>query len=110
MQKAKKIDIKQIKESFKSVDDADVCALGLSLIAEIEFMKKTLTSLKKEINIKGVVTEMCQGKYNISRANPAITAYNAMVKNYNSTIKQVYDLLKPSQKEMSDDFDEFLEQ
>ena len=92
------------------MDDADVCALGLSLIAEIEFMKKTLTSLKKEINTNGVVTEMCQGKYNISRANPAITAYNAMVKNYNSTIKQVYDLLKPSQKEMSDDFDEFLEQ
>ena len=37
----------------------------------------------------GQVMKKSRGK-----ANPAITAYNAMVKNYNSTIKQVYDLLK----------------
>ena len=48
---------------------------------------------EKEIKSKGVVTLMDQGKYYVERANPALVQYNAMVKNYQSTVKQINDLL-----------------
>lgn len=79
--------------------------LGLTLIKELEFMKKTLTKLKKELNEKGVVTEMPQGKYSIERANPALTQYNAMIKNYQSTVKQINELLPKDSIDGIDDFD-----
>lgn len=79
--------------------------LGLTLIKELEFMKKTLTKLKKELNEKGVVTEMSQGKYSIERANPALTQYNAMIKNYQSTVKQINELLPKDSIDGIDDFD-----
>ena len=68
-------------------------------------MKKTLNKLKKELTEKGVVTEMSQGKYSIDRANPALTQYNSMIKNYQSTIKQINDLLPNESLDGYDDFD-----
>lgn len=79
--------------------------LGLTLIKELEFMKKTLTNLKKELVDKGVVTEMPQGKYSIERANPALSQYNSMIKNYQSTVKQISDLLPKDSMDSFDDFD-----
>ena len=68
-------------------------------------MKKTLNKLKKELVEKGVVTEMSQGKYSIDRANPALTQYNSMIKNYQSTVKQINDLLPKDSLDGNDDFD-----
>lgn len=106
MAKEKKIDINRVKETFESCENADLTALGLSLVAEVEFMKKTMEQLKKKINEDGVITEMSQGKYSIQRSHPAIASYNTMMKNYNSTIKQINDLLKPVQSEFSDNFED----
>ena len=71
--------------------------LGLALIDKAKFMEKTLQELQKQINAGGVITEMCQGKYNIDRANPALQAYNVTIKNYTAVIKQLNDML-PSNK------------
>ena len=50
---------------------------------------------------------MPQGKYDIERANPAIASYNTMVKNYNSTIKQLYELLNSNTViESTDNFED----
>jgi len=106
MNNIKRINLKQVEESFKQVDDENISTLGMSLINELKFMKQTLTQLKKEIKTKGVVTEMDQGKYTIERANPAITSYNTMVKNYNSTIKQIYELLSSSNATPEDNFED----
>lgn len=106
MEKLKKIDLKRLEESFKLLDDDDIATLGLSLIKEIKFMKKTMASLKKEINDKGVVVSMPQGNYDIERANPALASYNTMVKNYNSTIKQVCDLLSSRNINPEDNFED----
>jgi len=71
-------------------------------------MKKTLKKLKSDINKNGVITKMPQGDYVIDRANPSLTQYNALVKNYNSTIKQIMDLLSDDLGlPIEDDFDEF---
>lgn len=106
MNNLKRINLKQVEESFKMIDDENISTLGLSLINELKFMKQTLKELKKEIKTKGVVTPMDQGKYIIERANPAITSYNTMVKNYNSTIKQIYELLSSSNVATEDNFED----
>ena len=104
MVKIKAVNFKSLKELFNEMDN-EKGMLGLALIKEAEFMKTTLTKLKKEMN-KGVVTEMSQGKYSIDRANPALTQYNAMIKNYQSTIKQINDLLPKDTPEGADPFDQ----
>ena len=103
MEKIKSINFKSLKTTFNNMDN-DKGMLGLSLVKELEFMKKTLTKLKSELS-KGVVTEMDQGKYSIDRANPALVQYNSMIKNYQSTIKQVSDLLPDLGSGNIDDFD-----
>lgn len=103
MEKIKAINFKSLKNTFNEMPD-EVGMVGLALIKELEFMKKTLNKLKKELT-KGVVTEMPQGKYSIERANPALTQYNAMIKNYQSTLKQLNDLLPKESNNNEDDFD-----
>ena len=102
----KKIDLKMIEETFKNIDENNISSLGLSLVNEMKFMKTTLSKLKKEIKDNGVITTMDQGKYSIERANPAISSYNTMVKNYNSTIKQIYELLSSVNIENDDNFED----
>lgn len=90
---AKKIyDLKELKLLFESTND-NKSKLALSLLDKISFMEETLQKLQERIKKQGVVTEMCQGKYNIDRANPALQAYNVTIKNYTSAIKQIADLL-----------------
>lgn len=103
MDKIKQINFKSLKRAFNEMPE-EKAMLGLSLIKELEFMKKTLTKLKKELAEKGVVTKMDQGKYYIERANPALAQYNAMIKNYQSTAKQITELLP---KDISDGIDDF---
>ena len=43
---------------------------------------------------------MCQGSYSINRANPALQAYNTMIKNYTSSIKQLVDMLPDGSKQV----------
>ena len=84
----------------------DKAKLGLSLIEEAEFMKKTLVQLKKKIKAEGVVTSMCQGKYDIDRANPALSQYNMLIKNYQSCINNVANLLPKDDVVNEDTFDD----
>ncbi len=103
MDKIKPINFKNLKKLFNEMNN-EKGMLGLALIKELEFMKKTLNKLKRELTNKGVVTEMSQGRYSIERANPALTQYNSMIKNYQSTVKQINDLL-PKDSIDDDDFD-----
>ena len=105
MAKARVIDLKSVKNTLKEMN-SDKGKLGLSLLEEAEFMKITLDELKKNIQEKGVVTEMCQGEYSIERANPALNQYNSLIKNYNSTVKQIYDILPKEEVQNYDNFDE----
>lgn len=105
MKKEVIIDLKSVKKTFEEMD-SDKGKLGLTLLEEAEFMKITLGELKKNIQDNGVVTKMCQGSYDIERANPALNQYNSLIKNYNSIIKQVYDLLPKEEFTNYDTFDE----
>lgn len=92
MKKIKEVNLKALRDTFEKMDN-DRTTLGISLLEEAEFMKKTLDDLKKKINEEGVVTSMCQGKYNIDRANPALSQYNQLIKNYQACIKSLLDLI-----------------
>lgn len=109
MSKVSKIDLNLVKKALESIDSSK-STLGLNLLTEASFMKKTLKKLKKNINDNGVITKMPQGDYEIERANPSLTQYNSLVKNYNSTIKQIVDLLADDfgmNIPIEDEFDEF---
>ena len=80
--------------------------LALSLLDKAKFMETTLQQLQEKVTEGGVVTKMCQGKYDIDRANPALQAYNVTIKNYTSVIKQLNDML-PKTDNRVDDFDSF---
>ena len=105
MAKVKEIDIKSVKDTFVDMG-TDKAKLGLALIEEAEFMKNTLIQLKKKVESDGVVTSMCQGKYDIERANPALSQYNMLIKNYQSCINNIVNLLPKDELPAEDNFDD----
>ena len=54
---------------------------------------------------KGVVTDMDQGKYKIQRSNPALNTYNVTIKNYQSLVSKLNELL-PKSETANDDFED----
>lgn len=105
MTKIKGIDINSVKDTFLDMGN-DKGKLGLALIEEAKFMKTTLTKLKRKIRSDGVVTAMCQGKYDIERANPALSQYNMVIKNYQSCINNIVNLLPKEDLPTEDNFDD----
>ena len=97
-------DLKTLKETFEKMDN-DKSKLALSLLDEAYFCGDTLKKLKEKVEKDGVVTEMCQGNYNIDRENPALKSYNTTIKNYQALIKQITDLLPNQNNNNGDDFD-----
>lgn len=69
---------------------------------EAAFMAATLDDLKEVVNRDGVVTSMPQGSYEIERENPALRSYNAVIQRYNTTVKQLFDMLGKSSVENHD--------
>lgn len=106
--KTKEINLKSIKDTIDTMDN-DRKVLCTSLLNELIFMQTTLDDLKKHVSEHGVVTKMCQGKYDIDRANPSLNQYNTLIKNYSSCIKQLNELL-PKEIDTTDNFDEFVEE
>ena len=103
MKKMKKVDFVSIKETIDTMEN-DKKELCISLLNEIKFMNSTLDELKNKVESDGVITTMCQGKYDIQRANPALNQYNSLIKNYSSCIKQLNELLPKASLE-DDEFD-----
>lgn len=72
--------------------------IAQTLSERAAFMAISLEDMETTINRDGKMTKMSQGDYEIERAHPLLSAYNAMIKNYTSTIKQICDLLPDSDK------------
>lgn len=103
MKKEDMKDLAELKVLFVGTDKKQV--LAQALLDKAIFMEDTLQKLQKEVNEKGVVTSMCQGKYDIDRTNPSLQAYNNLIKNYTSVIKQLNDMLPT--KTQTTGFDDF---
>lgn len=109
MQKEEKIkkltseEVKKIEKIFFDMEN-EVGTLGLALIDELKFSLQTLRKLKSDIRKNGVVTDMPQGNYCIKRTNPALQSYNTLIKNYQSLVKSILEMLPP-ESPLDDDFD-----
>ncbi len=82
------VDLKKLEETFKSMNN-EKGLLGLALLEEIEFQRKTLQKMRKEIDENSLTAEYS----NYKRSNPIIAGYNAMINNYSKLIRQAVDLL-----------------
>lgn len=104
---------KEINKFRKFIKDLDTeeKRMAMNMVNELAFMKITLEDLKKEVNANGVVTEMPQGEYSITRENPALKSYNTMIQRYNSTLKQLDDYINKisPQTDELDNLSQFLQ-
>ena len=97
----------ELETTFKQMNN-NKGKIGLDLLVEAQFMKKTLERLRNEIDNGDIITEMQQGSYSINRSNPALNTYNTTITNYNKLIKQLTDLLPSENSKLKDDgFEEF---
>ncbi len=88
----------RIKKLYKNLPK-DKLEIAKKLIERAAYMLVSLEDMEAKINEDGLVVEMPQGAYKIERAHPLLQPYNAMIKNYNTTVKQLNDLLPNSEAE-----------
>lgn len=94
--------IEKISTIFKEIDK-DKKTLVNGLIEQACFMYVQLKELNEIIEKKGVVDNFKQGKQQFYREHPATKTYNAMIKNYNLTTKQLLEHLPPKKVLTPDD-------
>lgn len=101
-----KKEIAELKRFFKEIEN-DKKPFANRLIEQCSFMSVTLRELQETLNEDGAIELFVNGKQKMLREHPATKTYNAMVKNYNSVIKQLLEMLPEGKKE-NDELMEFL--
>ena len=82
------VDLEKVKKAFIDMDN-EKGILGLSLMEEIIFQKRTLAKMREQLDNDSITSE-----YNgYQRSNPIIAGYNAMINNYSKLVRQVVELL-----------------
>lgn len=93
-----KKEYKKFKKLYKNLPK-DRLIIAEKLIERAAYMLVSLEDMEAKISEDGLVVTMPQGAYEIERAHPLLQQYNAMVKNFNSTIKQLNESLPPVEAE-----------
>jgi len=98
----------RLLELFKDVP-AEQMQIANNLIQRVAFMQVTLEDMEEDIRAKGTI-ELSRTRPRKLRERTVVKMYNAMIRNYTSTIKQLLDRL-PSQKadETDDELLKFLQ-
>lgn len=95
-----KKEMARLKKLYKNLPK-DTLEISKKLIERAVYMLISLEDMEAQIESDGLVVTMPQGAYDIKRAHPLLQPYNAMVKNYNATIKQLNDLLPSTDAEVA---------
>lgn len=106
-----KKEILKLNRLFQDIEEHRKQSLK-SLIQNCAFMSVTLSELQEDINVNGYI-ERYQNGANQSgiKESSSIKIYNALIKNYNASMKQLFDQIPEEEKSsMKDDFDNFLKQ
>lgn len=88
----------RLKKIYKTLPE-DRRKNAEKLIERAAYMLYSLQEMEQKIDEDGLLITMSQGKYDIERAHPLLSAYNAMVKNYTAVIKQLNDMLPPTEQD-----------
>ena len=82
----------RIKKIYQNLPKEQL-EIAKKMIERAAYMLVSLEDMEAKISEDGLVVRMPQGSYEIERAHPLLQPYNAMVKNYNATIKQLNEML-----------------
>lgn len=105
-QKRVKNEIVLLRSKFNDIEENKLKAVS-SIIENVAFMNVTLQDLQDDINLNGAIEKYKNGDKQWGlKANPAIQAYNTMIKNYSSLMKQLTDLLPGNDADDDDGFDD----
>ena len=91
----------ELAKLFKDVPH-DQMQLVNPLIQRLAFMQITLEDLEEDIKVGGTF-ELTKTRPRKLRERPVVKTYNAMIKNYNGTIKQLLDRLPTQKAEEAED-------
>lgn len=86
--KRQKKEQSRLKKIYKNMPPETLKTVE-KLIERAAYMLVSLEDMEARMNEDGLIVTMPQGNYDIERAHPLLQPYNAMVKNYNATIKQL---------------------
>ena len=94
---------KKTREEIENLPDGKK-ERGLALLDKAEFMDEELRKLQEILKEKGWVEEYQNGanQCGLKKSSEA-DVYNGMIKNYNSTLKQIADLFPAENKAESGD-------
>lgn len=91
-----KCEIKRLKKIFENLTQ-DAAAVAEKLIENAAFMAVSLNDLQRLINEKGYTEEYQNGENQFgTKKSSEVDIYNTMIKNFNTTMKQLIDMLPDS--------------
>ena len=91
----------ELAELFKDVPPEQM-TIANNLIPRIAFMQITLEDLEEDIRQNGTF-ELTKTLPRKLRERPIVKTYNALIKNYNGTIKQLLDRLPTKNSDEAED-------
>lgn len=97
-----KKEIQRLSKIFKEIDK-DRLQIVDNLIKNVAFMIVVLEELQEIINEEGTSEHFINGKQDFIRESTALKSYNTTIKNYQSAIKSLLDLLPTSDKKETED-------
>lgn len=81
-----------IKDILKLIPE-EKKPIAKKLVTELNFMSRTLASLRKMVNDQGAVELFENGKQKMLRESPALKSYNTTIQRYSLLYKQLCDLI-----------------
>lgn len=91
-----KCEIKRLKKIFENLTQ-DAASVAEKLIENAAFMAVSLNELQRLINEKGYTEEYQNGENQFgTKKSSEVDIYNTMIKNFNTTMKQLIDMLPDS--------------
>ncbi|KLU65716.1 hypothetical protein DEAC_c23460 [Desulfosporosinus acididurans] len=91
----------ELLEMFKNLP-AEPMKFVYPLIQRLAFMQTTLEELEDDIKAKGTF-ELTKTRPRKFRERPVVKTYNAMIKNYTTTMKQLLDRLPGEKADEAED-------
>lgn len=99
--------VRKYKTIFRHIEK-DKKTFAEKLYKQAAFMEITLDDLQETINKEGPVIESINGNgFTTTQEHPAQKSYNTMIRNYNTVIKTLVDML-PEDKDDRDELTAFL--
>lgn len=83
-------------------------AAANSLVTELNFMRRTLVSLRKHVDEYGPTVWFENGSQRMWRENPSLKSYTALINRYTAALKQLVAMIPKDQQPEADELEQFL--